>query len=189
MFQASPIGLLICSSCAGSRCSSWALTAPFRHRWRELAILLLTLFFTFSAFVGAFLGPEKGGILPNRWLQETGFRIYASHLIRSTPPEEFLSRCKLVDYIEEDGGKQQVGGCYDGLRSTVWFRLLVIYDPSGQLAWPAIERTLAWRLAVLHLPDGRSFVHDDDVRHLVGNFYWFLDSSPDPGDDGKVRPD
>jgi hypothetical protein len=166
-----------------------ALAALFRRRWRELAISGLTLSVTFVAFVGVLLGPEEAGVLPNRWLQETGFRVYASHLIRTTPLEEFLSRCKLVDYVEENGARQQVGGCYDGLRSTVWFRIIVIYDPSGQIAWPAIQRTLAWRLAVLHLPDGRPFVHDDDVRHLVGNFYWFLDSSPDPGDDGKVRPD
>jgi hypothetical protein len=165
-----------------------ALAAPFRRRWRDLAIACLVLFNTLGAFVLTSVVPEPV-VLPNRWLQETGFRIYALHLIRSTPPDEFLSRCKLVEYTEEDGATQQVGECSEGLRSTVWFRLLVIYDPSGQSAWPAIQRTLAWRLAVLHLPEGRSFVHEDDTTHLVGNFYWFLDSSPDRGDDGRVRPD
>ena len=165
-----------------------ALAALFRRRWRELGISGLALFFTFNAFLLTSLVPEPV-VLPNLWLQKAGFRIYGSHLIRSMSPELVPSECKLIDYIEEDGAKQQVGECNKGLRSTVWFRLLVVYDPSGQLAWPAVQRTLAWRLAVLHLPEGRSFVHDDDTPHLVGNFYWFLDSSPDPGDDGKVRAD
>lgn len=159
------------------------LAAPFFRRWRELAISCLTLFVTLHAFLLTSLVPEPV-VLPNRWLQDAGFRIYAAHMIQSMSPKVFLSKCKLVDYLEENGTRQQVGGCYDGLRSTVWFRLLVIYDPSGQFARPANQRTLAWRLAALHLPDGRSFAHDDDVRHLVGSFYWFLDSSPDPGDNG-----
>jgi hypothetical protein len=165
-----------------------ALAALFHRRWRELGITGLALFFTFNAFLLTSLVPEPV-VLPNLWLQKVGFRIYGSHLIRTMSPELVPSECKLIDYIEEDGTKQQVGECNKGLRSTVWFRLLVVYDPSGQLAWPAVQRTLAWRLAVLHLPGGRSFVHDDDTPHLVGHFYWFLDSSPDPGDDGKVRAD
>lgn len=162
-----------------------AAAAPFRRKWRELAILCLTLFITFSGFVGVFLGPEKGGLLPNRWLQETGFRIYASLLVRSTPLEEFLSRCKLVDYLEEDGAKQRVGECDDGLRATLWFRVTVIYDPSGQITWPAIQRTLAWRLAVLKLPTGAFFVHDDVANHLVGGFNWILAPPDLSGDDRR----
>ena len=165
-----------------------ALAAVFRRRWRNLAIACLVLFNTFSAFALVLLVPEPV-VFPSRWLQETGFHIYASHLIRSAPLDEFLSNCKLVEYTGEDNTRRKIGECNKGLRSTVWFRLLVIYDPSGQSAWPAVRRTLAWRLAVLHLPEGSSFVHEDDVLPLVGDFYWFLDSSPDRGDDGKVRPD
>jgi hypothetical protein len=165
-----------------------ALMAPFFRRWRELAICFLTLFFTFDALFRTSLVPEPV-VLPNLWLQEAGFRVYGSYLMRPLPSKAFLSRCELVDYIEEDGTRQQVGECDKGLRSTVWFRLLLIYDPSGQLAWPATRRTLAWRLAVLHLPEGRAFLHEDDARHLVGNFYWFLDSNPARGDDGKPRSD
>jgi hypothetical protein len=161
-----------------------ALVLPFRRRWYALAISCLALFVTFGAFVDVFLGPE-GGVLPNRWLQETGFRIYGSHLIRSAPLEEFLSRCKLVDYIEEDSTKQQVGECGDGLRSTLWFQITVIYDPSGQVARPAIQRTLAWRLAVLHLPTGSFFVHDDVASYLDGNFYWILAPPDLSGDNGR----
>jgi uncharacterized membrane protein YhaH (DUF805 family) len=162
---------------------AWA--ALFRRRWRELAISGPTLFITFLAFAGVLLGPEKGGLLPNAWLQETGFRIYAAHLIRATPSGEFLSKCKLVDYVEEDGTRQQVGECDDGLRSTLWFSITVIYDPTGQLAGSAIHRTLAWRLAVLHLHNGRFFVHDDVAEHLVGNYYWIVVPPDLSGDDGK----
>ena len=149
-----------------------ALAAPFFRRWCELVISCLTLFITFVAFLTALLSPEDGALLPNQWLQEAGFRIHALHLIREVPLGEFLSRCKLVDYVEEDGTRQQVGECGKGLRSTSWFQITVVYDPSGQLAWPAIQRTLAWRLAVLDLPTGRFFVHDDVAKHLVDNFYW-----------------
>jgi hypothetical protein len=155
-----------------------ASSAALFRRWRELAICCLTLFVTFSAFVGVLLGPEGGGLLPNPWLQETGFRIYASHLIRSTALEEFLSNCNLIDYLEEDGARQQVGECNKSFRSTLWFEMIVIYDPSGQLARPAIQRTLAWRLAVLHLPTGNYFVHDDVASHLARDFYWILVPGP-----------
>jgi hypothetical protein len=150
-----------------------ALAALFKRKWRDLAIFFPVLFFTFSAFLTVYLSPpEKGGLMPNRWLQEAGFRVYALHLIRSTPIEEFLSRCKLVEYLEEDGTKQRVGECVKGLRSAFWFRIVVIYDSSGQAAVPAIERTPAWRLAVLHSPN----VPSDVAEHLVGNFYWVLAS-------------
>jgi hypothetical protein len=150
-----------------------ALTAPFLRRWRELAIFGATLLFTFSTF---FLVSEMAEpvVLPNRWLQETGFRIYASRLIQSVPLDEFLSSCKLVDYSEDADTKQQVGECSNGLRTTPWFNVVMIYDPSGQLSLPAIQRTLAWRLAVLHLPAGRYFVDYGASTHLFGNFYLIL---------------
>lgn len=165
-----------------------ALTALFRRQWRDLAFTILVLFNTFGDFALAHLAHEPV-VFPNRWLQETGFHIYASHLIRSAPLDEFLSNCKLVEYTGEDNARRKIGECNKSLRSTVWFRLLVIYDPSGESAWPAARRTLAWRLAVLHLPEGSSFVHEDDLVPLVGDFFWFLDASPDRGDDGRVRPD
>ena len=162
-----------------------ALGAPFFRRWREFAAYCLTLVITFSAFTVVLFAPEKGGILPNRWLQEAGFRIYASYLISSMPPEEFISRCKLVDFVEEDGARRRIGECSEGFRSTLWFRIVVIHDPSGQLALPAIQRTLEWRLVVLHLSNGRFFVHDDVARHLDGSFYWIVAPPDLSGDDEK----
>jgi hypothetical protein len=161
-----------------------ALAAPFSRRWRELAIYCLTLFFAFRAFALTSMVPEPV-VLPNLWLQEAGFHLYASHLIRSTPLDQFLSACKLVDYIEEDGLKRQVGECSKRFRSTVWFRILVIYDPSGQLGWPEVQRTSAWKLAVSHLPTGRYLADTEDAVHVVGEFYQFLDWTPAPGDNEK----
>jgi hypothetical protein len=158
-----------------------ALAAPFFRRWRELAISSLTLFFAFRAFALTSMVPEPV-VLPNLRLQQTGFRLYASHLIRSTPLDQFLSACNLVDYIEEDGAKRQVGECSKGFRSTVWFRILVIYDPSGQLGRPEVQRTSAWKLAVSHLPTGRYLADTDDAVHLVGEFYQFLGWTPARGD-------
>jgi hypothetical protein len=170
-------------------CASWislfvlALAAPFFRRWREFSVTVLVLLNTLQIFLDICLTTEPI-VLPNRWLQDSGFRIYAAHLIRSLPLDEFLSRCKLVDYVEEDGTKHQVGECRQALRATPDFSLIVVYDPSGQFVWPPVQRTLAWRLAVLHLPIGRYYVHDDIASHLVGNFYWLLDRGS-TGDAGK----
>ena len=152
-----------------------ALVAPYHRRWRELAFSCAALLIGFNAFAFLVLAsPGRGGLLPNSWLQEAGFHLYASYLIRPMPSEQFLSKCQLYDYMEEDGTKQQVGLCDDGLRSMMNFKMALLYDPSGQLGLPPIQRTLAWRLAMLHLPDMRPFIHDDRARHLVGNFYWVV---------------
>jgi hypothetical protein len=172
LFRASWISLLVL-----------ALLALFFRRWREFSVTILVLLNTLLVFLATCLRPEPI-VLPNRWLQNTAFRIYATHLVRSVPLDEFLSRCKLVDYVEEDGTKHQVGECRQGLRATPDFSPIVIYDPSGQFVWPPVQRTLAWRLAVFHLPIGRYYVHDDVASHLVGNFYWLLDRGS-TGDAGK----
>jgi hypothetical protein len=169
-------------------CASWisllvlALVAPFFRWWRELSVTILALLNTLFLFLGISAIPEPI-VLPNRWLQETGFRIYATHLIRSMPLDEFLSRCKLVDYAEEDGTKHQVGECDKDFRSSPWFENIVIYDPSGQSVWPPTERTLAWRLAIRSLPIGSYLVHDDVASRLVGDFFWVLT----PNAQGDIR--
>jgi hypothetical protein len=172
LFKASWISLLVL-----------ALVVPFFRRWRELSITVLVLLNTLFVFLGTSPLPEPI-VLPNLWLQETGFRIYATHLIRSTPLDEFLSRCKLVDYLEEDGTKHQVGECDKDFRSSPWFENVVIYDPSGQSVRPPVDRTLAWRLAILHLPTGSYLVHYDVASPLVGDFYWILTPGA-KGDDEK----
>ncbi|MGC1561396.1 MAG: hypothetical protein WA820_16305 [Bradyrhizobium sp.] len=170
-------------------CASWisllvlALVAPFFRWWREFSVTILALLNTLFLFLGISATPEPI-VLPNRWLQETGFRIYATRLIHSMPLDEFLSRCRLVDYVEEDGTKHQVGECDRDFRSSPWFENIVIYDPSGQSVWPPTERTLAWRLAIRRLPVGSYLVHDDVASHLVGNFFWVLTPNA-KGDDGK----
>lgn len=86
------------------------------------------------------------------------------------PLKEYLSRCSLIDFIE-DGTKQTVGWCesrglYSGYGHTV------IYDTTGELIRPVNHRTQEWQRAmsvffseqVLNSSEGRT-------RHISGDFY------------------
>jgi hypothetical protein len=165
----------------------WAL---FRIRWRELAVFSLVLVTTALSAINI-------GIEPIIRVQDEVFRIYALYRIRAVPLEQFLSKCKLNDYVDDDGNRQQVGRCREGFRVTPWFYLDVIYDPSGQLALPGYLRTITWRLAVQgrtgsgsRLPSGSNLgaeiARSDAGRHLVGSFYYLKIYLEDlTGDDEK----
>ena len=118
-----------------------ALWSLVRFGWRELAIFSLVLVITAAP---AFRVGEE----PIARLQDGVFRLYALYRIRSVPLDQFLSKCKLIDYVDDAGTNQQVGQCDDGLRSIPWLLTTVIYDPSGQFALPEYRRTITWRLAV-----------------------------------------
>jgi hypothetical protein len=109
-----------------------AVVPPFLRRWREWAVILLVLAFTFDLSV---LQSDRG-VLPDRWLQRTGFRMYAWYLVRVVRQDPILSNCKLIDYVEEDGAKQQVGNCNGSEGSSLWPAISVIYDSSAQFSWP-----------------------------------------------------
>jgi hypothetical protein len=92
--------------------------------------------------------PARGVALVHaRRFQEEVFRLYTLHRIRAVPLEEFLSKCKLIDYVDDNGARQQVGQCDEGRHSTPWFFLSLVYDPSGQLHCPDIAEQLrgGWR--------------------------------------------
>lgn len=141
--------------------------ALLRRRLGELAILSLTLAITFLPALNI-------GAKPVEWFQERAFRVYALYRIRAVPLEEFLSSCKLIDYIEDDGAKRRVGQCDLGFRSTMWFRMSVIYDPTGQFGLPAKSRTRAWRWAVWDLNPGQFLIRTNEGSHLSGDFYFVL---------------
>lgn len=135
---------------------AFSLNALFRRRWKELAVYL-------AALVVAFL-PAFGVTGPADWIYAEGFRIHAS------PLDDYLSGCKLIEFIEE-GTKQTVGQCeshglYSGYAHTV------IYDTTGELIRPVNRRTQEWQKAM-------SEFYADDVlnsserrtRHIYGNFY------------------
>jgi hypothetical protein len=134
----------------------FSLNALFRRRWKEFAIFSATL-------VVAFL-PGFGVTRPVDWLYAEGFRIHAS------PLEDYLSGCRLIEFIEK-GTRQTVGMCeshglYSGYAHTV------IYDTAGELVRPVSHRTQDWQRAmsaffseqVLNSPEART-------RHIFGDFY------------------
>lgn len=151
----------------------WGL---FRLRWRELAIFSVVL-------VATALPAFNYGVESISRFQDEVFRLYALTRIRAVPTEEFLSKCTLIDYLDDDGARQRVGECDQGLRSTPWFSLVLVYDPSGQFALPGYRRTTTWRLAVqgragsgARLATGLNFgpelAGSDAGQHLAGSFYY-----------------
>lgn len=153
-----------------------ALWALVRFKWHQFLIALPVLVAT--ALPAVNIGMEY--IQP---IQDSVFRLYALHLIRSERLESFLSKCKLIDYVDDAGVRQRVGQCDQGLRSTPWFFLVLVYDPSGQFALPGYRRTTTWRLAVqgragsgarltTGLDFGPELAGSDPGRHLAGSFYY-----------------
>jgi hypothetical protein len=148
--------LYICVAC-GCVLFLLALVALIRLRWREFA--------SFSLPLIVVLLPMCGVKKLSEWLQATGFRIYAS------PVESYLSRCKLYDFLDDDGAGRQVGECYafpDILES----HRGVIYDTTGQLLLPAECRTKSWRSAMdSHLFGGAFVARANGASRIFGDFY------------------
>jgi len=132
------------------------LGALLFRRWKEV-----TIFFGIWAVV---LMPIYGPRELPRWVYVEAFRRHAS------PIEEYLSRCKLVEFVE-NGAKQKVGVCErqglpgDGV-------LTVVYDTTGQLMLSASQRAPAWTQAMGRFSPGKFFTQSEGhARHLFGNFY------------------
>ena len=118
----------------------FALLNLVRFRWRQFLIASPVLVATALPAINIGIGyiqPIQDGIV----------RL-SVHLIRSEPREAFLARCKLIDYVDDAGARQQIGRCDQGFRSTPWYDISVIYDTSGEFALPGYRRTTTWRLAV-----------------------------------------
>jgi hypothetical protein len=133
-----------------------ALSALIRRKWNALAIFSITLM--------VMCLPGFGLTQPSEWLQATGFRIYAS------PMEEYLSRCRLVTFVE-DGARQQVGECEKiRISSDAW--ITVIYDTTGQFVWPKARRTQGWTRAMWGLSSPIVFAESEGRgSHIFGSFY------------------
>ena len=127
------------------------LVALIRRQWSTFAILCVPLVI--------FSLPGVGGRL-----QATGFSIYAS------PLEQYLSRCRLVEFLE-DGKKQQVGEC-EGIPTSGISWDYVIYDTAGQLVLPRAQRTREWKRAVGMLSSPDVYTKTEGrASHIVGDFY------------------
>jgi hypothetical protein len=105
-------------------------------------------------------GPSE---LP-RWVYVEVFRRHAS------PIEEYLSRCKLIEFVENDA-KQKAGVC-EFVPLPGDNGLTIIYDTTGQLMLSASQRSPAWTQAMVRFSPGKFFTQSEGyARHLFGNFY------------------
>jgi len=146
-----------------------ALWDLFRLRWRDVLIFCLVLGVTAAP---AFRVGE-GSIAR---LQEGVFRLYAKYRIQSAPLDQFLRKCSIFTYVQDDGTQGRVGFCNRFLGSTMWKFPCVIYDPAGKFARSEQDRGDAWERAVRqNMPAGPFLAyHDHDGAHLVGDFYFAL---------------
>jgi hypothetical protein len=154
----------------------FALWDLVQFKWRQFLIASLVL-------VATALPAVNIGMKYIQPIQDSAFRLHALHLIRSEPIESFLSKCKLINYVDDAGVRQRVGQCDQGFRSTPRFFLILVYDPSAQFALPGYRRTITWRLAVqgrtgsgarltTGLDFGSELASSDAGRHLAGSFYY-----------------
>jgi ABC-type transport system involved in multi-copper enzyme maturation permease subunit len=133
------------------------LGALFRRRWKETAIILAIGSVVFLPFYRLNVSFS--------WLRALAFRLHAS------PIEEYLSRCKLVQFTE-NGIKQSVGICERlGLSSDEEYEAIV-YDSTGQVMLSASQRTPEWTKAMKHFgPSETLATSEGRMVHLYGNFY------------------
>lgn len=132
------------------------LGALFRRRWKEVAV-----FFIIWAVV---LLPYYGSDAPLRQLVVLAFRVHVS------PVDEYLSRCKLIEFVE-NGATQAVGVCETTGLGNETYRL-VIYDTTGEIALPASRKTPEWTEAMMRFRQAKLLVKSEDrVDHLFGHFY------------------
>jgi hypothetical protein len=128
----------------------------FRRRWDEVPIFL--------AIWAVVLFPIYGDRAPLRWLYVEAFRIHAS------PIEEYLSRCKLIEFVES-GVKQVLGRC-EGLGIGGEAVLEVFYDTTGQFVLPVSQRTPEWKAAMWHVSPHAVLIDEEGrAQKLFGNFY------------------
>lgn len=130
----------------------FSVSALFRRQWKTIAVFA-------AAWVWLFLAPYRFD-KPSDWLLAEGFRIHAS------PIDDYLSRCKLVAFIE-NGVKQTVGFC-EGADNGGVLRG-VYYDTTGEFALPPFLRTSEWKSAMSQIE------HEELLQYrawpMSGNFY------------------
>lgn len=137
-----------------------------RRRWKQLAIFL-----AIWAFV---LLPFYVHTSPFRWFYVEALRIHTS------PLEEYLSRCKLIEFVE-NGANQKVGVCE---RHGQWGDVTrtLLYDTTGELASPLSQRTPEWTKAMVRFSPGLYFTETEGhAHHLLGHFYE-VDVPPEEAD-------
>jgi hypothetical protein len=130
------------------------LRALFRLRWRKLAIYLVIWLVV--------LLPHKSGA--HSWLYVEAFRVHAS------PIEEYLSRCKLFEFFENDK-KQVLGWCEIQVIGNEVARQ-IFYDTTEEFGLPVSQRTPEWK-AVMGKYDPVGLLTKKEGRgtKLIEHFY------------------
>jgi hypothetical protein len=124
------------------------------RRWIAVAIFA-------AAWIWLFYGPSYGPGESFYWLLQQGFRFHAS------PIKNYLSRCKLVDFVE-NGAKQTVDFCEStGMTSPLDYR--VYYGTTGEFSLPLSQRTPEWKQAMSQL--ARDEILERRAWLLFGNLY------------------
>lgn len=120
--------------------------------------------FVFIAVWAVVLFPFYGSRAPFLWLSAQAFRIHTS------PLEQYLSRCKLVDFVE-NGRKQMLGRC-DNLAIEDEVVLQVFYDSTGEFERQPSQRSAEWKAAMGHFgPKAVLLNAEGRVTQLSENFF------------------
>lgn len=140
-----------------------SLEALFRFRWKWIATFAIAwgLLFLFNLDIEA----------PIHWLNGQGFHIY------SRLDGNYLSKCRVTDFLDDSGNQQSVGLCETLNRGTICH--YVLYDTAAQYALPPRQRTPKWKQAVASVTHPSRDM--SDALHLYGSFYEIFTSVGDPG--------
>ena len=132
----------------------------FRRDWKAIAIFEATWALAVPSFVG--YGPLEHAQF---WFLAQGFRIHAA------PVGDYLSKCKLVEFVEK-GTRQTVGDCESSGLSYANVNYVVFYDTTGEIASPRTQRTPEWSDAISYYGARKALIEGQDrAEKLFGNFY------------------
>jgi hypothetical protein len=140
----------------------------FWSRWKEIAVFLAIGAVVLLPYyrLAYLLEP------PAAALRTIAFRVHSS------PVEEYLARCNLVQF-NENGSEQSVGVCElfgVGNEDAV----AIFYDSTGEFILPISQRTAKWTAATSHIrPTDMLTKTEERAFHLYGNFYYIYLSSYD----------
>lgn len=139
----------------------FSLSALFRRNWKTVAVFAATWVLALLPLLKVEPVERFRG-----WLYVQGFRIHAS------PVEDYLSRCRLTEFVEQ-GAKQTVGECeWDGDAVYDDVVYVVFYDTTGEIALPLSQRTPEWMDAMYNYSPIKVLRESEDrAEHLIGSFY------------------
>jgi hypothetical protein len=146
------------------------LKALFRFwsRWKEIPIFLAIGAVVLLPYYRLAYLIE----IPGAALVTIAFRVHSS------PIEQYLERCDLVRFSEDDSA-QSVGECERfGIGNED--EVAVFYDSTGEFILPVSQQTPEWTAAMRHFePVDRLIKTKGRTSHLYGHFYSILILSPD----------